>query len=186
MTISWWEKKSKEDEQNLEEWNSARCRSQAKCELVQTSYILNELNCSCFCHIINILLTKLSRSVWQGSTLRPVGSRMRLDLVRWRLTFLMWSPIWPPWFQVITVFYIYLLFHFLGSMTKWISVDCKPQGMHRQCIQLLISFLCKAVYTDLTVITIVKSVMYTFGWRYSGSKMRFLQKEIFFYHLFKK
>ena len=33
------EEKSKEDEQNLEEWNSARCRSEAKCQLVQTSYI---------------------------------------------------------------------------------------------------------------------------------------------------
>ena len=32
-------KKSKEDEQNLEEWNSARCRSAAKCMLVQTSHI---------------------------------------------------------------------------------------------------------------------------------------------------
>ena len=37
---SWWElKKSKEDEQNLEEWNSARRCSEAKCQLVQTSYI---------------------------------------------------------------------------------------------------------------------------------------------------
>ena len=58
-------KKSKEDEQNLEEWNSARRRSQAKCQLVQTSYI-SELNCSCFSHIINILLTELSRSVWEN------------------------------------------------------------------------------------------------------------------------
>ena len=32
-------KKSKEDKQNLEELNSARRLSQAKCELVQTSYI---------------------------------------------------------------------------------------------------------------------------------------------------
>ena len=32
-------KKSKEDEQNLEEWNSARRRSEEKCQLVQTSYI---------------------------------------------------------------------------------------------------------------------------------------------------
>ena len=32
-------KKSKEDEQNLEEWNSASCRSEAKSQLVQTSYI---------------------------------------------------------------------------------------------------------------------------------------------------
>ena len=33
------EKKSKEDEQTLEELNSAHRRSQAKCQLVQTSYI---------------------------------------------------------------------------------------------------------------------------------------------------
>ena len=33
------EKKRKEDEQNLEEWNSARHRLEAKCQLVQTSYI---------------------------------------------------------------------------------------------------------------------------------------------------
>ena len=32
-------KKSKEDDHNLEEWNSVRRRSQAKCQLVQTSYI---------------------------------------------------------------------------------------------------------------------------------------------------
>ena len=31
--------KSKEDEQNLEERNLARRRSQAKCQLAQTSYI---------------------------------------------------------------------------------------------------------------------------------------------------
>ena len=53
------EKKSEGGEQNLEELNSARRRSQAKCQLVQTSYI-NELNCSRFCHMINILLTELS------------------------------------------------------------------------------------------------------------------------------
>ena len=32
-------KKSKQDKQNLEERNSARRRSQAKCQLIQTSYI---------------------------------------------------------------------------------------------------------------------------------------------------
>ena len=32
----------------------------------------------------------------QGSMLRPVGSPMQLDLVRWRLTFHLWSPVWPP------------------------------------------------------------------------------------------
>ena len=32
-------KKSKEDEQTLKELNSAHCRSQARCQFVQTSYI---------------------------------------------------------------------------------------------------------------------------------------------------
>ena len=48
-------KKSKEDEQTLEELNSAHRHSQLKCQLVQ--------NCSCLCNIINILLTDLSRSL---------------------------------------------------------------------------------------------------------------------------
>ena len=46
-------KKSRKDEKTLEELNSAHCRLQAKCQLLQT-VTLNELNCSCFCHIINI------------------------------------------------------------------------------------------------------------------------------------
>ena len=75
-------KKSKEDEQNLEEWNSARRRSETKCQLVQTSYI-NKLNCSCFCHIINILLTELSRSVWENLDL---GRVYRAHCVRSVLT----------------------------------------------------------------------------------------------------
>ena len=56
--------KSKEDEQHLEERNSAHHRSQAKC------------NCSCFCHIINILLTELSRldldRVYRPNAMRSV------------------------------------------------------------------------------------------------------------------
>ena len=32
-------KNSKEDEQTLKELNSAHCRSQAKCQLVQTNYM---------------------------------------------------------------------------------------------------------------------------------------------------
>ena len=61
-------KKSNEDE----ELNSAYRRLQAKCKLVQTSYIINDLNCSCFCHIINILLTELSRSLWENLDLGRV------------------------------------------------------------------------------------------------------------------
>ena len=71
------------------------------------------------------------RSSWQksfpgnqSSTLWPVGSSMRLDLVCWRLTFHVWSPVWPPRFES------YLFFHFLRSMMKW---------MHRQCNFLSVS-----------------------------------------------
>ena len=62
-----------------DEKNSAHHRSEAKCQLVQTNYINDELNCSCFCHIINILLTVLSRSVWEnldlGRVYRPHCAR---------------------------------------------------------------------------------------------------------------
>ena len=74
----------------------------------------------------------------QGSTFRPVGSPMRLDLVRWRLTFHFWSPVWPPRFQVNILFY--LVFHFLRSMTERMNVNCKPRGMHKQCNFLSVSF----------------------------------------------
>ena len=59
------EKKSKDDEQNLEERNSARRRSQAKCQLVKTRQI-KRIELLLFCHIINILLTELSWSVWEN------------------------------------------------------------------------------------------------------------------------
>ena len=59
------EKKSKEDKQTLEELNSAHHRSQAKRQSIQTSYI-KQFNISCFHHVINILLTELSRSVWEN------------------------------------------------------------------------------------------------------------------------
>ena len=51
-------KKSKKDGQTLKELNSAHRRSQAKFQLVQTSCIKRIKYFSCFCHIINILLTE--------------------------------------------------------------------------------------------------------------------------------
>ena len=63
-------KKSKEDEQTSEELNSARRRSQAKRQYKPVT--LNELNYSCFCHTINILLTELSRSAWENLDLGRV------------------------------------------------------------------------------------------------------------------
>ena len=58
-------KKSKEDEQTLEELNSAHRRSQAKCQLVQTSHI-KRIKLFLFSPYKNILLTELSRSVWEN------------------------------------------------------------------------------------------------------------------------
>ena len=60
-------KKSKEKVQTLAELNSAHSHLQAKCRLVQTSYIERiKYYCSCLRHIINILLTAVSRSVWEN------------------------------------------------------------------------------------------------------------------------
>ena len=59
-------KKVKRIGQTLEELNSVHRCSQAKCQLAQTSYIKRILNCSCLCRILNILLTELSRSVWEN------------------------------------------------------------------------------------------------------------------------
>ena len=44
--------------------------------IIQTA-TLNELNCFCFRHIINILLTELSRSVWENLDL---GSGVQTSL----------------------------------------------------------------------------------------------------------
>ena len=63
--------KREDDEQTLTELSSAHRRSQAKCQLVQTSYI-KRIKLFLFGHIINILLTELGRSVWEN-----------LDLGRW-------------------------------------------------------------------------------------------------------
>ena len=102
MLISWWEKKSEEDEQTLEESNSAHRRSQPKWQLVPTSY-WNELNCSCFCHIINILLTELSRSVWENLDL---GRVYRPHCVRSVLTTsVKILPYRPPARLIISSYY---------------------------------------------------------------------------------
>ena len=50
--------------------NSAHHPSQAKCQLVQSSY--KKRVKSCFCHVINILLTELSRSVRENPDLGRV------------------------------------------------------------------------------------------------------------------
>ena len=63
-------KRSKEDEQTLAEVNSGHRYSQAKRQLVQTSYI-KRTKLFLFANIINILLTELSRSVWKNLGLGP-------------------------------------------------------------------------------------------------------------------
>ena len=74
-------KKSKEDEQSLEELNSAHRRSQAKCQLVQAIYV-KQIKLLLFAPCA-ILLTGLSRYVWEnldlGRVCRP--HRVRSVLV---------------------------------------------------------------------------------------------------------
>ena len=76
------EKKSKEDEQNSVELSSAHRRLKAKCRQVQTSYI-KRIKFLLLATIINILLTELSRSVWENLDL---GRVCRLHYVRSLLT----------------------------------------------------------------------------------------------------
>ena len=52
----------------------------------------------------------------QGSTLRPVGSPMRLDFIQWRLVFSTWSPNWPLRF----------LDFFLRLLMNGVNVNLKP------------------------------------------------------------
>ena len=68
-------RKKKEDEHAFAEFSSAHRRSEAKCQLVETSY-KTRINLNVLvCHIISILLTELSRSVWEnlnfGHVYRP-------------------------------------------------------------------------------------------------------------------
>ena len=64
-------KKSKEDEKTWK--NLIRLIAVRKQNVSQYKPVtLNELNCSCFRHIINILLTELSRSVWKNLDLGRV------------------------------------------------------------------------------------------------------------------
>ena len=65
------EKKSKEDEQTSAELSSAHRRSRAKFRLVQTNYI-KQIKFLLRAILINILLTELSRSVWENLDLGPM------------------------------------------------------------------------------------------------------------------
>ena len=71
-------KKGKNDKHTLPDLNSADRRSQAKCQPVQTVYI-KWVKYFSFGHIINILLTKLSQSVWENLDL---GHEYRPHCVR--------------------------------------------------------------------------------------------------------
>ena len=63
------EKTSSEDKKTLEDLISAHLCSQAKCWYKPVTF--NKLN-YCICLIINILLTKLNRSVWENLDLGRV------------------------------------------------------------------------------------------------------------------
>ena len=71
MAKSWWEKKVNLSSKIWKDEIRHIVGHKQNVQLVQTSYI-NELNCSCFCHIINILLTELSRSLWENLDLGRV------------------------------------------------------------------------------------------------------------------
>ena len=67
-------RKKGEDEQTLADLSSANRLLQAKCQLVRTIYV-KRIKVFLFGHVINILLSELSRSVWEkldlGRVYRP-------------------------------------------------------------------------------------------------------------------
>ena len=63
------EKRSEEDEQTLVEFKFSSSLFASK---MSATYKPVTLNCSCWRHIINILLTELSRSVWENLDLGRV------------------------------------------------------------------------------------------------------------------
>ena len=97
-------KKSKDDKQTLEELNLAHRRSQAKFQLLQTSYI-KRIKLFLFCHIINILLTELSRSAWKN-----------LDLGR------VYRPHWGGHWDFRFCAFGYFFDRFIGFWVKKTSV----------------------------------------------------------------
>ena len=78
-------KESKEDEQTLEEFNSAPRRSQAKCQIVQTGYIKRIKLFLFLPYNKHLILTELSRSVWEnldlGRVYRPRSRFSHTDLL---------------------------------------------------------------------------------------------------------
>ena len=121
----------------------------------------------------------------QDSTLPPAGSPMRLDLVRWQLTFHVWSPVWPPRFQVIILFNCFFISYGPWRDELMLIVN------HEECTDNVISYqfhvqsrlncLC---YNNCEISYIL------FGWKYSGSDIcslyEIFAKRKILYHLFKQ
>ena len=64
--------------------------------IIKRETLVNTLN-ACRCATVAHMFIHFTL---QTSTLGLVGTSMRLDLVCWRLTFHVWSSVWPPRFQV--------------------------------------------------------------------------------------
>ena len=147
MPKSWWEKKSKEDEQTFEELNLAHRRSQAKCQLVH-SVTLSELNCSCFCHIINILLTELSRSVWENLDL---GRGYRPQCVQSVLTTsVKIHPYRPPARLIRVKYWLQLYIYEWGSGWGQLKTDKWPKMFLTTNKTQLTTDICSKIYWQLT------------------------------------
>ena len=84
----------------------------------------------------------------QGSTLRPVGSPMRLDLVCWRLTFHFWSPVWPPRFQVIILFLFIFSFPKIHDGMNECGVNHEEYTNNAISYQFQVQSRLGTVYTD--------------------------------------
>ena len=111
------EKKSKEDKQTLIWKNYIRLIALRKRNVSSYKPVtLNELNFSCFRHIINILLTELNRSVWENLDL---GRVYRPHCVRSVLTTSVKILPYRPLARLIRAKH-----SFSDNKNAWKSLDC--------------------------------------------------------------
>ena len=94
---------------------------------------LNKLNCTCLRHIINILLTELSQSVWENLDL---GRVYRPHCVRSVLTTSVKILPYRPPAQLIRAKYKQQIYKYAYSSLSGLIVLCKPLTMSRVCITL--------------------------------------------------
>ena len=131
MPNSWWEKKSEEDEQTLEESNSAHRRSQPKWQLVQTS-CLKRVKLLLFLPYNKHLGLPRCKNLWSFSLF--CSYCLGLGLLCWLLCFLCFTSL-----VRVTVFLHRGWAKHLINRAKSV---CMGESWPRSCVQTSLRSVC--------------------------------------------